>query len=59
MFREIELSDNTLAWQILESNNGGFSVIGIYPGSMYNNTPISGFNVNTETHGWLFGDIDE
>ncbi|MCL2601436.1 MAG: hypothetical protein FWD91_01335, partial [Treponema sp.] len=59
IFHEIELSDDTLAWQIFESNNGGFSAIEFYPGSMCNNTPISGFNVYTETYGWLFGEIDE
>jgi len=57
--REIELADDTLSWQIIESDDPGFDVMKVYPGDRYNNTLVTGFNVYVDNYGWLFGDINE
>jgi len=55
----MQLTDNTLSWQVIESNSEYFDNLEVYPGERYNNTGVSGFNIFLENHGWLFGDIDE
>ena len=58
-WRDVELADNTLSWQIIENASAWFAGRETYLGHRYNNTLISGFNVYIENYGWLFGDIDE
>jgi hypothetical protein len=58
-FYDIELADNTLGWQFIETNDCDINTIEIYRGEKYNDTCIAEFNVYTEQYGWLFGDIDE
>jgi len=58
-FHTVELTDDTLEWQIIESDEIGFSVAEVYSGARYHNTIVVGFNLYSEYYGWLFGDIDE
>jgi len=58
-FYDIELADNTLGWQFIETNDCDINTIEIYRGEKYNDTCIAEFNIYTDQYGWLFGDIDE
>jgi hypothetical protein len=58
-FYDIELADNTLGWQFIETNDCDINTIEIYRGEKYNDTCIAEYNVYTDQYGWLFGDIDE
>jgi len=59
-FYKMELADNTLGWQFIETDDDGdIRATEIYRGEKYNDTCIAEFNVYTEQYGWLFGDIDE
>ena len=58
-FYDIELADNTLRWQFIETNDCDIRTTEIYRGEKYNDTCISEYNLYTDRYGWLFGDIDE
>jgi hypothetical protein len=58
-FYDIELADNTLGWQFIETDDNDILATEIYRGEKYNDTCIAEHNVYTEQYGWLFGDIDE
>ena len=59
-FHGVELTDNTLSWQFSEIDGfGNFSVRDIIRGNKFNRTVISGYNVYSTEHGWLFGVISE
>jgi hypothetical protein len=55
----LQLTDNTISWQFIETDGRGFAVADIYKGEKYNDTCIAEYNICTEQNGWLFGDIDE
>ncbi|GHV57531.1 hypothetical protein AGMMS49579_23520 [Spirochaetia bacterium] len=57
--RMIILSDNTLIYQIIETENEVLSVRNLYKGDKYNDTCLAEYNVFLEGFGWLFGDINE
>ena len=61
VINRIELKDDILSWQVIESDAMGvsMSVVEVFPGEVYNNTLITGLNWYSANYGWLFGDINE
>jgi hypothetical protein len=53
------LSDNTLAYQFMDTNAQVLAVKEVYEGNVYKDTCLAEFNVYTTKYGWLFGDVNE
>jgi hypothetical protein len=55
----VELQDNTLSFQYINSANQWLSISDIYRGEKYNDTCLAEYNVYLDGIGWLFGEMDE
>ncbi|MCL2411092.1 MAG: hypothetical protein FWC97_05555 [Treponema sp.] len=55
--RDVELATDIMSWQIIEGAVGWFSVNEVYPKGSSNNIFLTGLNVYSRIHGWLFGDM--